>query len=124
MGSGNLAVAARSSQNFAECLHSDTLHSMAYLIQQTKTFANWHSAVRDLKAKVAIARRIDRAAAGNLGDVKSVGDGVSEMRIDVGAGYRLYFTVRGGIVIVLLVGGDKSTQPADIRQAKKLAKEV
>jgi putative addiction module killer protein len=124
MGSGNLAVAARSSQNFAECLRSDTLHSMAYLIQQTKTFANWHSAVRDLKAKVAIARRIDRAAAGNLGDVKSVGDGVSEMRIDVGAGYRLYFTVRGGIVIVLLVGGDKSTQPADIRQAKKLAKEV
>lgn len=113
-----------SSQNFAECLRSDTLHPMAYLIQQTKTFANWHSAVRDLKAKVAIARRIDRAAAGNLGDVKSVGDGVSEMRIDVGAGYRLYFTVRGGIVIVLLVGGDKSTQPADIRQAKKLAKKV
>jgi len=97
---------------------------MTYLIQQTKTFANWHCAVRDLKAKVAIARRIDRAAAGNLGDVKSVGDGVSEMRIDVGAGYRLYFTVRGGIVIVLLVGGDKSTHPADIRQAKKLAKEV
>jgi putative addiction module killer protein len=73
---------------------------------------------------VAIARRIDRASTGNLGDVKSVGDGVSEMRVDVGAGYRVYFTMRNGAVIVLLAGGDKSSQSADIRRAQKMAKEV
>ncbi|MDB5982239.1 MAG: addiction module antitoxin RelB [Pseudomonas sp.] len=97
---------------------------MNYLIQQTEAFAAWHSAIRDLRAKIAIARRIDRAAAGNLGDIKSVGDGVSELRLDVGAGYRVYFTLRGEVVIVLLAGGDKSSQGADIRRAKKLAKEV
>lgn len=97
---------------------------MNYLIQQTQTFATWHSSLRDLRAKVAIARRIDRAAAGNLRDVKSVADGISELRVDVGPGYRVYFTMRGGIVIVLLAGGDKSSQDADIRRAKKLAKEV
>lgn len=97
---------------------------MTYLIQQTKTFAQWHAAVRDLRAKIAIARRIERASAGNLGDVKAVGDGVSEMRIDVGAGYRVYYTTRDQVLIILLVGGDKSTQPADIKRAKKMAKEV
>lgn len=97
---------------------------MTYIIQQTKSFAQWHSAVRDLRAKVAIARRIDRASTGNLGDVKPVGEGVSEMRIDVGAGYRVYFITRDRTIIILLVGGDKSTQPADIKQAKTLAKEV
>ena len=59
-----------------------------------------------------------------LGDVKPVGDGISELRVDVGAGYRVYFTLRGGVVIVLLAGGDKSSQSADIRRAKKLAKEI
>lgn len=97
---------------------------MNYLIQQTMIFATWHASVRDLRAKLAIARRIDRAAAGNLGDIKPVGDGVSEMRVDVGAGYRVYFTMRNIVVIVLLAGGDKSSQTADIRRAKKLAKEV
>ncbi|MEG5263476.1 type II toxin-antitoxin system RelE/ParE family toxin [Pseudomonas sp. JDS28PS106] len=97
---------------------------MTYLIQQTKTFAQWHAAVRDLRAKIAIARRIERASAGNLGDVKSVGDGVSEMRVDVGAGYRVYYTTRDQVLIILLVGGDKSTQPADIKRARKMAKEV
>jgi putative addiction module killer protein len=84
----------------------------------------WHASIRDLRAKVAIARRIDRASTGNLGDIKSVGDGVSEMRVDVGAGYRVYFTMRNGVVIVLLAGGDKSSQNTDIRRAKKLAREV
>ena len=84
----------------------------------------WHASVRDLRAKIAIARRIDRASAGNLGDIKPVGDGVSEMRVDVGAGYRVYFIMRNGVVIILLAGGDKSSQNADIRRAKKLAKEV
>ncbi|MFJ2527898.1 type II toxin-antitoxin system RelE/ParE family toxin [Pseudomonas helmanticensis] len=97
---------------------------MNYLIRQTAVFQAWHQSVRDLRAKVAIARRIDRASTGNLGDVKSVGDGVSEMRLDVGAGYRVYFTMRNGAVIVLLAGGDKSSQSADIRRAQKMAKEV
>ncbi|MGY1893522.1 addiction module antitoxin RelB [Pseudomonas asplenii] len=97
---------------------------MNYLIRQTAVFQVWHQSVRDLRAKVAIARRIDRASTGNLGDVKSVGDGVSEMRVDVGAGYRVYFTMRNGAVIVLLAGGDKSSQSADIRRAQKMAKEV
>ncbi|WP_435036033.1 type II toxin-antitoxin system RelE/ParE family toxin [Pseudomonas neuropathica] len=97
---------------------------MNYLIRQTAVFQAWHQSVRDLRAKVAIARRIDRASTGNLGDVKSVGDGVSEMRVDVGAGYRVYFTMRNGAVIVLLAGGDKSSQRADIRRAQKMAKEV
>jgi putative addiction module killer protein len=77
-----------------------------------------------MRARIAIARRIERASAGNLGDVKSVGEGVSEMRVDAGAGYRVYFTIRGKSLIILLVGGNKSTQPADIRQAKIMAKEV
>lgn len=97
---------------------------MTYIIQQTKSFAQWHVALRDMRAKIAIARRIERASAGNLGDVKPVGEGVSEMRIDVGAGYRVYFITRDRTIIILLVGGDKSTQPADIKQAKTLAKEV
>ncbi|MFJ2427446.1 type II toxin-antitoxin system RelE/ParE family toxin [Pseudomonas sp. NPDC087804] len=97
---------------------------MDYLIQQTAAFQAWHRSIRDLRARVAIARRIDRASTGNLGDVKSVGDGVSEMRVDVGAGFRVYFTMRNGAIIVLLAGGDKSSQSADIRRAQKMAKEV
>lgn len=97
---------------------------MNYLIQQTQTFTHWHSAIRDLRAKIAIARRIERASLGNLGDIKALGGGISEMRIDVGVGYRVYFTLRGGEIVILLAGGDKSSQDADIRRAKKLAKEV
>jgi putative addiction module killer protein len=97
---------------------------MNYIVEQTETFAKWHSALRDLRAKTAIARRIDRAEHGNLGDVKPVGGDVSEMRVDVGAGYRVYFTLRGGVVVVLLAGGDKSTQQADIKRAVELAKEL
>lgn len=80
--------------------------------------------MRDLRAKIAIARRIERASMGNLGDFKTLGGGISEMRIDVGVGYRVYFTLRGREIIILLAGGDKSSQDADIRRAKKLAKEV
>jgi putative addiction module killer protein len=97
---------------------------MCYNVQQTESFAKWHAALRDLRAKVAITRRIDRAENGNLGDCKPVGESVSEMRIDVGAGYRVYFTMRGGLMVVLLAGGDKSTQQADIQRAIKLANEV
>ncbi|WP_150292914.1 MULTISPECIES: type II toxin-antitoxin system RelE/ParE family toxin [Pseudomonas] len=97
---------------------------MSYTIQQTQAFTNWRSSIRDLRAKIAIGRRIERASMGNLGDVKTLGEGISEMRIDVGVGYRVYFTLRGRKIVILLAGGDKSSQDADIRRAKKLAKEI
>jgi putative addiction module killer protein len=97
---------------------------MNYLIEKTESFAKWYTNLRDIKAKAAIFRRIERAENGNLGDIKSVGSGVSEMRIDIGAGYCVYFTLRGGELVILLAGGDKSTQQADIDRAIKLAKEV
>ena len=97
--------------------------TMLYIIQQTESFETWHDSVKDLRAKIAIARRIERAENGNLGDIKSVGDGVSEMRIDVGAGYRVYYTLREKIIVILLAGGTKSTQQADIKKAITLAKE-
>lgn len=97
---------------------------MNYLIQQTESFEKWHHELKDLRAKTAIYRRIDRAEHGNFGDIKPVGDGVSEMRIDVGAGYRVYYTVRNRMMIILLAGGDKSTQSADIKRAIELANEV
>ena len=97
---------------------------MNYQIQQTEAFVLWRDTLRNPVAKAAIARRIQRMAQGNMGDMKSVGDGVSEARVDVGGGYRLYFTVRAMTVIFLLCGGSKSTQVADIQAAKKLAKEI
>jgi putative addiction module killer protein len=96
---------------------------MEYVIRQTEEFATWLRDVRDVHARVAIARRLDRAAFGNLGDVKPIREGVSEMRVDIGKGYRLYFIMRGGVMIVLLCGGDKKTQRTDIRCAIQLAKE-
>lgn len=98
--------------------------AMKYIVRQTEDFSAWLLALRDLRAQAAIGRRIDQAQAGNLGDVKPVGSGVSEMRIDVGAGYRLYFTLRNRTMVLLLVGGDKSTQQTDIRKAIDLAKEI
>lgn len=97
---------------------------MTFIVQQTDEFHAWHKGIRDIKARIAIARRLERVSAGNLGDVKSVGDGVSEMRIPVGAGYRAYFTMRGNVVVVLLCGGNKKTQQRDIKRAAQLAKEV
>ena len=96
---------------------------MAYIVQQTELFERWHQCVKDQKAKIAIARRIERAEHGNLGDTKTVGNGISEMRIDTGAGYRVYFTMRQKIIVILLAGGPKSTQQADIKKAMELAKE-
>ncbi|MDA8349561.1 MAG: type II toxin-antitoxin system RelE/ParE family toxin [Pseudomonadota bacterium] len=97
---------------------------MRYLVKQTVGFSAWHIGLRDLRAKVAIARRIEQAENGNVGKTRSVGSGVSEMKIDLGPGYRVYFTVRGREVIILLAGVDKSSQSADIRRAHALAKEV
>lgn len=97
---------------------------MTYLIKQTDIFARWLSGLRDTQGKVAVLRRIDRIRAGNLGDVRSVGVGVSELRLDAGPGYRVYFTRRGDVVIVLLCGGDKSSQQRDIKLAQQLAGEI
>jgi putative addiction module killer protein len=93
-------------------------------IKKTGLFLQWYARLRDARVKAAIARRIERAADGNLGDVKPVGGGVSEMRVDVGAGYRLYFTTRERALVFLLCGGDKSTQTADIKAARQMAKEI
>jgi putative addiction module killer protein len=93
-------------------------------IIQTIEFRTWLGSMRDSVARARIARRIDRLRAGNSGDVKPVGAGVSELRIDCGPGYRVYFVRRGPVVVVLLCGGDKSTQDRDIKQAIQMAAEL
>ncbi|MEY2634024.1 MAG: hypothetical protein RIR00_2678 [Pseudomonadota bacterium] len=92
-------------------------------IFQTASFARWRAALKDRQAVLRINARIERVAAGNLGDVKPVRDGVSELRIDYGPGYRVYFMRREAILIVLLAGGDKRTQQTDIDRAVALAKD-
>ena len=94
------------------------------VVRQTRRFAAWLAGLRDERAKARILKRLDRAMAGNLGDVRPIGNGVSKMRVFYGPGYRLYFTQRGSDLIVLLCGGDKSTQAADIGHAKALAREL
>ncbi len=94
-----------------------------FIIKETKIFSKWLLKLKDIRGKVAIFHRIKRVKEGNFGDHKSVGDGVSELRITIGAGYRVYYTKKGEEIIILLVGGDKSTQSKDIEKAKKLAKE-
>ena len=92
-------------------------------IRQTSTFEKWLHELRDAKSKSIIQLRLDRVAQGNLGDTKAVGDGVSELRIHFGPGYRLYFIREGSVVVVLLCGGQKSDQSRDIERAKVLAHE-
>jgi putative addiction module killer protein len=93
-------------------------------VRQTRTFAEWLSTLSDRRARIKIADRIERASRGNLGDVKSIGGGVSEMRIAFGPGYRLYFAKRGEALIVLLCGGDKGSQRRDIEAARAMAREL
>jgi len=93
-------------------------------IRKTATYAKWLDDLRDIQARVRILVRIERLAAGNPGDVKPVGEGVSELRIDYGPGYRVYFTKRGQEVVILLAGGDKSTQAKDIKTALRLAQNL
>lgn len=92
-------------------------------IVQTDVFKDWLEGLKDRHAAVRVMVRIDRLAAGNPGDVKPVGEGVSELRITYGPGYRVYFIQKGDVLIVLLTGGDKSTQDKDISKAKALANE-
>ncbi|WFR96918.1 type II toxin-antitoxin system RelE/ParE family toxin [Rhizobium tumorigenes] len=94
-----------------------------FVIQRTEIFQQWIMRLKDRRAAARIASRILRAEDGNLGDVKAVGDGVEEMRIDYGPGYRIYFLRRRSVLVVLLVGGDKSTQRRDIIEAKRLCAE-
>ncbi len=93
-----------------------------YDIKQTPRFSRWLTKLKDLQGKIAIARRVERMRKGNFGDFKSVGDNVAELRITKGPGYRVYYTVKEDEIIILLVGGDKSSQQKDIQTAKSMAK--
>ena len=93
-------------------------------IQQTETYAKWFAGLRDRVARARIDIRIRRLSLGNAGDAKPVGEGVSELRVDHGPGYRGYFIQRGEVLIVLLAGGSNSTQDSDTRNAKALAKDL
>lgn len=94
------------------------------VIQRSSEFDAWLDRLADLRARARVVARLRRATLGNFGDTKPVGEGVSEMRIDVGPGYRIYFVRRGIEVYVLLVGGDKSTQKRDIEQAIAMARKL
>ncbi|MDP1759196.1 MAG: type II toxin-antitoxin system RelE/ParE family toxin [Thermodesulfovibrionales bacterium] len=93
-------------------------------IRETKIYSRWFTALRDRKARARIQTRLDRLQLGLLGDVKPVGEGVLELRIDYGPGYRVYFVHRGHEMVILLAGGDKSTQEKDIKIALDLARNI
>lgn len=93
-------------------------------IRKTETYARWLDGLRDIRARARVLVRVERLAAGNPGDVRPVGEGVSEMRIDYGPGHRVYYTQRGREVVVLLAGGDKGTQATDIKTALRLARNL
>ena len=93
-------------------------------IRKTEVFARWLDGLRDVRARARVQVRIERLAAGNPGDVQPVGEGVSELRIDYGPGYRVYFKTIGREVVILLAGGDKRTQSADIKAALRLARNL
>jgi len=93
-------------------------------VRSTEFFARWLDGLRDIRARARIQARIERLAAGHAGDVKPVGGGVLELRIDYGPGYRVYFTNQGRNVVILLAGGDKRTQDTDIQAARRLARNL
>ena len=111
-------------KNFRKSL--DSVYVITYVIsmkdiRRTGEFIQWFQQLRDSRAKYRIYKRVERLAEGNPGDVKPAGEGISEMRIDYGPGYRIYFKDTGREIIILLCGGDKRTQEADIAEAKKIA---
>ena len=93
-------------------------------VRQTEAFAAWFRSMRDTRARARVRVRIDRLSLGNPGDVKPIGEGVSELRIDHGPGYRVYYTMRGRTLVVLLAGGDKTTQRRDIDLAIHMARSL
>ena len=95
-----------------------------YRLRQTETFADWLGGLRDAKAKARILARLESARLGNLGDTRTVGGGVREMRVHVGPGYRVYFAQRQGAVLLLLCGGAKSSQSRDIERARRILAEL
>ena len=101
----------------------DTLHLM-FTVRLTQEFQDWLDSLRDRRAQIRIVARLRLAEAGSLGDWKSIGGELAEMRVDFGPGYRLYFTRRDRVLIVVLAGGDKSSQARDIQRAKRLLGEL
>lgn len=95
-----------------------------FTVLQVQAFQEWLDNLKDIKARIRIVARLRMAEVGNLGDWKPVGEEVSEMRVDVGPGYRLYFTRRQNILIVMLAGGDKSSQNRDIKRAQRILKQL
>ena len=93
-------------------------------IRQTEVYARWFNRLRDRQARARILARIRRLSLGNPGDVEPIGEGISEMKIDHGPGYRVYYAKRGEALVILLVGGDKRRQKKDIARAKELAREL
>ena len=93
-------------------------------VQKTDEFDNWLSALADQRAVAKIASRIERLGLGNAGDVKPVGEGVSEMRLSYGPGYRIYYKQTGKTIVLILCGGDKSSQASDIKRAKEIAAQL
>jgi len=93
-------------------------------VRQTEKFVDWFNSLKDIRARAKVQVRIDRLALGNPGDVKPVGQGVSELRIDYAGGYRVYFVQKGQQLIILLAGGDKSSQQRDIVYAQEIAREI
>lgn len=118
-----MAQAGTESQILTPCIHSDTMSHM-FVILRSKEFDAWLSALADAKGKARILARLRGATLGNFGDCDSVGEGVSEMRVHVGPGYRVYFMRAERTVYVLLTGGDKSTQSSDIARAKIMARAI
>ena len=97
---------------------------MVLQIRKTDVYAKWIDNLRDLQGRARILVRVERLAAGNPGDVKPVGNGVAELRVQFGPGYRVYFTQRGSDIVILLAGGEKSSQSTDIQTALQLAKNL
>ena len=93
-------------------------------VRKTEVYAQWLDGLRDVRARARVLVRVERLAAGNPGNVRPVGEGVSELRIDYGPGYRVYFKKQGRMIVVLLVGGDKRTQSRDVRTALRLARNL
>lgn len=93
-------------------------------VRQTDEFRGWLSKLADLRAQARIQARIDRLALGNPGDTRSVGEGVSELRIDYGPGYRVYYMRRGAVLVILLCGGDKGSQDRDIKRARDIGRQL